>query len=288
MSPKRLSTFDLIKLPQTFEVVLLTLGLILLVSPYIGGADFGIFKVPIFKTAIKQFLQYFGPFLFLLIIALFIPIWKSEKKEKIDQKSLESDSKYRIQSIPDIVKNEARRHGINIDGIPIGDRLTIFDLERICTRTYFPNIPHDSTCSVLENARTFAFTQKYSEPKEDEKLVDVSHIRLQDLRPWDVYFQEFINELGIDDINALDVLDVGIGNGHACEKLYNSFRSFKAVDISEGALEYAQRKYPQMIYYINSAEDLKDIPNSSIDLYLSFRTYQSTLFDRRISLHEAY
>jgi len=89
-------------------------------------------------------------------------------------------------------------------------------------------------------------------------------------------------------MNTLDVLDVGIGNGHACKKLYQSLPSFKAVEISSKALQYAHGTYPQMISYENPAEDLKDIPNSSIDLYLSFRVYQSTLFDRRISLHEAY
>ena len=37
-----------------------------------------------------------------------------------------------------------------------------------------------------------------------------------------------------------------------------------------------------------SAEDLSNIKTSSVDLYLPFRTFQSTLVDRRAAVHEAY
>jgi ubiquinone/menaquinone biosynthesis C-methylase UbiE len=90
------------------------------------------------------------------------------------------------------------------------------------------------------------------------------------------------------DLNAMDLLDVGIGNGYAVKNLFNSIGSFRAVDISREALEYARKLFPQMSSFENDAEDLKDIESNSVDLYLSFRTYQSTLFDRRASLHEAY
>ena len=39
---------------------------------------------------------------------------------------------------------------------------------------------------------------------------------------------------------------------------------------------------------IGSAEDLTSIKSLSIDLYISLRTYQSTLLDIKESLHEAY
>jgi ubiquinone/menaquinone biosynthesis C-methylase UbiE len=43
-----------------------------------------------------------------------------------------------------------------------------------------------------------------------------------------------------------------------------------------------------MTSFVCPAEDLIQIPNKSVDLYISLRTYQSTLFDRRSALHEAY
>jgi ubiquinone/menaquinone biosynthesis C-methylase UbiE len=97
-----------------------------------------------------------------------------------------------------------------------------------------------------------------------------------------------LKDLRVDDLNAIDVLDVGIGNGYADCLILEHLNRFIGVDTSAGALEYAKKKLPQMIGYVNDAEDLDAIANASVDVYLSFRTFQSSLFDRRAALHEAH
>jgi SAM-dependent methyltransferase len=289
MTKDKRSTFELINLPKEFGVIILIFSLILLVSPYFEGLDFGIFKVPTFKVSTKNFLKYFGPAFFIIVILLFVRIWKPAKKEKLQkQKEVESYSKFRLQSISDIVKNEARSNGISIDGVHIGDRLSITDLERICTKTYYPEKLPNGTCKLLEQARAKAFSIKYAEPKEDEKLVNISQIKLDGIKEWTSYFYNLLKELKIEDITYMDVLSVGIGNGHAEYILFEPLRAFKAVDISPEALEYARKKLPNAEYFECSAEDLYSITTSSVDLYLSFRSFQSTLFDRRAAVHEAY
>jgi hypothetical protein len=73
----RRSIIEIIRLPETFGVVLLTGSLVLLLSPYMSGADFGIFKVPIFPSETARILRAVGPAAFLLALFLFLPVWKS-------------------------------------------------------------------------------------------------------------------------------------------------------------------------------------------------------------------
>ncbi|MBA2880900.1 SAM-dependent methyltransferase [Desulfosalsimonas propionicica] len=289
MTQNKRNSFEFFNLPEKFSVAVLTLSFILLIGPYLEGLDFGVFKIPTFAADTKKVLQYLGPPLFIFVILLFVRFWKSpDTSDTKEIKEVESNSKFRLQSISDIVKNEARKNGINIDGIHIGDRLTISDLERICTKTYYPNQPSNGTCTLLENARGMAFTKKYAEPKEDEKLVNISQIKLEGLKQWEAYFWDLLKDLGINDLSHIDILNVGIGNGYADYELFKNVPRFKAVDISPEALNYAANKLSNMQYYVCSAENLFQVPNGSIDLYLSFRTFQSTLFDRRAAVHEAY
>jgi len=289
MSSDRRSTLEVLGVPKEFGSILLILALILLISPYVGGTDWGIFKVPQFSQRTTMVLRWLGPLLFLASILLFVPWRRGRGKPPASAtRAVETHSKYRLQTIEDIVKVEAAGHGVHIDGLQIGDRLHINDLRRMCTKALFPERSPAEVYCVLDAARATAFTRKYAEPKEDEKLVDVSSIKMDKLKPWHVYFTSFLHELGVEDPNQLDVLSVGIGNGHSDEKFLSCLHSFRAVDISDEALQYARKKYPQMTSFVSTAEDLEPIGSGSVDLYLSLRTYQSTLFDRRAGLHEAY
>ena len=289
MLPDKKSTLQVIGIPEEFGVVLLTLALILAISPYLGGTDLGVVKVPTFSSRATQVLYFLGPILFLVTVFLFLPFWKQNRTLSTSStSSIKSDSKYRLQSITDIVRVEAANHGIHIDGIQIGDRFHINDLEQICTKVWYPDRAEDPIKKVLADARAIAFSRKYAEPREDEKLVDVSNIQFEGLKTWDVYFTDLLNDLGVKEFNQIDIFDVGIGNGYAEEPFLRQLHSFKAVDISDEALQYADKKYSQMTRFVCAAEDLHPVPNNSVDLYMSLRTYQSTLLNKRAALHEAY
>lgn len=73
----RRSLIQIIGLPETFGVVLLTLALVLSLSPYLSGEDFGIFKIPRFPVATLSVVKVLGPFALGIILFLFLPIWKA-------------------------------------------------------------------------------------------------------------------------------------------------------------------------------------------------------------------
>jgi ubiquinone/menaquinone biosynthesis C-methylase UbiE len=151
-----------------------------------------------------------------------------------------------------------------------------------------PQLSDESINYLVGFARETAFTSKYAAPREDEKLVNVAELGVQGIKEWHTYLSLFLSGLGITDIKNIDVLDVGIGNACASQVFLGNCASLTGVDISRDALNYAKDKLPNATLKIGSAEDLKDIESFSKDLYVSLRTYQSTLFDIKESLHEAY
>jgi hypothetical protein len=83
----RQSVYKLVGLPEQFGVVLLTLGLVLTISPYLANSDFGVFKVPDFPPDTRGILKVLGPLFLLLMAALFLPVWKSNALEgKADER----------------------------------------------------------------------------------------------------------------------------------------------------------------------------------------------------------
>jgi uncharacterized protein len=201
--------------------------------------------------------------------------------------SLDEGSKYQRYRTADIVLDDLKNSGMNVDILKIQAGFTINDLIRICENLYKENLPCETIREKVFYARSHAFTVKYSEPKEDEKLIIPKDINIQNLQHWTHYLFEILKENSIL-LDDLQVLDVGAGNGHANVDLYKSIRNLRLVDVSAKSLAFAKEKIPCADIIEASAEDLNQIMNDSIDIYFSFRTYQSTLFDIRAALHEAY
>jgi len=72
------SALTAIGLPGEFGAALLILGLVLLLAPYFAGHDFGAFKIPAFKPALKRRLRVLGPAIFVLVVVMHIPIIQTE------------------------------------------------------------------------------------------------------------------------------------------------------------------------------------------------------------------
>ena len=72
---ERISLFVMSGLPESFGYLCLSVSLVLLLSPYLAGADFGIIKIPSFSPRTSKRLKTFAPFVFVLVAALFIPFF---------------------------------------------------------------------------------------------------------------------------------------------------------------------------------------------------------------------
>lgn len=286
------NSYQRLGIPDNVINTALIISVVLLLAPYVGGLDFGIFKVPSFPPEIEKPLRWIAPVIFAIFWILFIPVWKNhavdrEANERELPNAVHSKSKYRLQSTPDIILNELHRQNVNTGGINIVPGVNVHDLKKRI-KILNPQLSDERIDDLVGLARETAFTSKYATPKEDEKLVSITELGVQGIKEWHTYLRLFLSRLGIADIRNIDVLDVGIGNAYASQVFLDNCASLTGVDISHEALSYAKGKLPNAVLKIGSAEDLREIESFSKDLYISLRTYQSTLFDIKESLHEAY
>ena len=98
----KISLFKLSELPDSFGVVILVFSFILLLAPYFSGADFGIFRVPIFTPLAKTWLKIIGPVLFGVCVISFLPIIPTnvQKAETIDSIVTEGVERNDMQACP--------------------------------------------------------------------------------------------------------------------------------------------------------------------------------------------
>ncbi|MGA7895877.1 MAG: hypothetical protein WCA49_21860, partial [Candidatus Sulfotelmatobacter sp.] len=69
------STYDSLGVPQSVAVTLFTVSLIAALVPMFSGADLGIFKIPDLAPEFRRRFKIWGPVLFTLALAAFLPLW---------------------------------------------------------------------------------------------------------------------------------------------------------------------------------------------------------------------
>ncbi|WP_296885201.1 methyltransferase domain-containing protein [uncultured Methanobrevibacter sp.] len=88
-------------------------------------------------------------------------------------------------------------------------------------------------------------------------------------------------------LNELAILNVGCNDATQMEKLIGrNFKELYLVDIGIRSLQLAKKSFPDSKVLYTNADDLSDIADNSIDLYLSFRTYNSSFFNIEGSISE--
>lgn len=191
---------------------------------------------------------------------------------------LPQHSLFSRKPIPDLMRIASRDDGLDLSSVRFTRELTISQLERICSGT--------NSKKILRDARARAYGAKYGKraQTEDERYTLVG------FENWQREFIQVLKQaIAPCEMSGLDVLDVGIGTGTELRELVGQVRSLIVVDIAQAALQTAKSllKLESANAKCCAGEDLKGIRNGSIDLYISLRTFQSTLFDRERALAEA-
>lgn len=196
---------------------------------------------------------------------------------------LEEENIYVREKIPDIMRRILKEQSIDITSVKFVLDLTISELERICHLRY-PERPLEEIRDAVRRARATAFEHKYADRTEQD---DERYKGYKGTKGWKEEVQSLLSDLKISDINTKKVINVGIGNGLEAKGLLDNIEEFIGIDISRKALAQAQGRCPKMKSIVTDAEDLRDVKNDSQDVYISLRTYQSTLFDIKNALLEA-
>lgn len=197
------------------------------------------------------------------------------------QTELSEDSRYIQMRIRELMITDLEHNSIDVSGIWHRNDLTFRTLLKRCCLAHPGKNPTELRQRLFE-ARSKAYDEKYSQRRkeEDERYMDFS--------TWEAELRTLILKLGFRDLRHVRAINVGIGNGTECPSFYYDFEKFIGVDISQKSLELAQHRFPQMQTIWSAAENLEDVSHNSQDLYISLRTYQSTLFSIEDAVLEAY
>jgi nucleoside phosphorylase/SAM-dependent methyltransferase len=186
-------------------------------------------------------------------------------------------SKISREDIMFVIKKEVKEQlSINLEGIDFGRSLSLSDVESLCVSR---GADRKKAYDILTRVREDYFTKKYVQ-------YDYEH-DLRGLVPnWANEIKEILSRFSIQ-LNSSTVVDVGIGNGLEAPYLFTEAREIYGVDISNEMLARARKNFHKLEIYSNSAENMESIGTGSKDVYISLRTYQSTLFDIHSALREA-
>ena len=140
----------------------------------------------------------------------------------------------------------------------------------------------DDASVLVNSALNYAFDKKYFKYYSIEK--DVHEYSDE----WITDFHSILKKLNLyGKLNELAILNVGCNDATQMEKLIGrNFKELYLVDIGIRSLQLAKKSFPDSKALYTNADDLSDIADNSIDLYLSFRTYNSSFFNIEGSILE--
>jgi nucleoside phosphorylase/SAM-dependent methyltransferase len=167
-----------------------------------------------------------------------------------------------------------RRFNVPFDERTVSHGLTVDDLAVLCGTG--PDIAR-----ALDELRESYFTSKYKD------YDDEADVRQLTGPTWAQEVTEIYEYLGIA-LSQADILYVGVGNGRDLPLVCPKFDTLTGVDLSTVMLAHAATVMPAMTTVRDRAETLEKIPDGSVDLYLSLRVYQSSLFDAPAALRQAF
>lgn len=166
--------------------------------------------------------------------------------------------------------------GLTLDPKTLMTELSVYDLAALVR----PGSDLESARSALDGVRERYFTKKYI------NYEDQSDVRNFTGGAWTQDVASACRYLGVQP-EASDVIYVGIGTGRDVPQVLPAFSSLTGVDLSLSMLHRAKELTPQLNIQQGCAETLARIEDDSFDLYLSLRTFQSSLFDTGAALRQA-
>ena len=179
-------------------------------------------------------------------------------------------------SIPGFIEDYLAEHGISTNEIPT----TVSSKESLID--YLSSRGLSDAEDLVKNAVFYAYDQKYYKYYSAERDV---HEYSDD---WINDFGEILKKLDIDDkLNEMSIVNVGSNDASQMEKLISdNYKEMYLVDVGLRSLLLAKKLYPDAKIMHTDADTLEDIPDNSIDLYLSFRTFNSSIFNMKKATSE--
>lgn len=139
----------------------------------------------------------------------------------------------------------------------------------------------DDASKLVSLAMSEAFDEKYAtyNYSDDARSLSVD---------WKNNFLTIYDKMLLSSMESKNILDVGVGSGNEAIALFSDCSNITFVDIAPNGLEKIKKQMPNSNIVVSRAENLTTLINNSYDIYISLRTYNSSFFNVKQAISEAY
>lgn len=195
------------------------------------------------------------------------------------KQNIKSSPYYSAKRISNIVLEKLKEKGIFISKEELQANKQIEKLIQLIVEKYKLNI--DDASKLVNLVMSEAFDEKYStyNYSDDARSLSID---------WKNNFLTIYNKLLISSLENKNILDVGVGSGNEAIALFSDCSNITFVDIAPNGLKKIKKQIPNSNIVVSRAENLVTLTNSSYDMYISLRTYNSSFFNIKQAISEAF
>lgn len=195
------------------------------------------------------------------------------------KQNIKSSPYYSAKRISNIVLEKLKEKGIFISKEELQANKQIEKLIQLIVEKYKLNI--DDASKLVNLVMSEAFDEKYStyNYSDDARSLSID---------WKNNFLTICNKLLISSLENKNILDVGVGSGNEAIALFSDCSNITFVDIAPNGLKKIKKQIPNSNIVVSRAENLVTLTNSSYDMYISLRTYNSSFFNIKQAISEAF
>lgn len=195
------------------------------------------------------------------------------------KQNIKSSPYYSAKRISKIVMEKLQEKGIFISEEELQSNKQIEKLAQLIVEKYKFNI--EDASGLVNLVISEAFDEKYA---TYNYLDDARSLSID----WKNNFLTIYNKLLLSSMENKDILDVGVGSGNEAIALFYGCHNITFVDVAPNGLENIKKQIPNSNIVVSRAENLATLINNSYDIYISLRTYNSSFFNVKQAISEAY
>lgn len=195
------------------------------------------------------------------------------------KQNIKSSPYYSAKRISKIVMEKLQEKGIFISKEELQSNKQIEKLAQLIVEKYKFNI--EDASRLVNLVISEAFDEKYAtyNYSDDARSLSID---------WKNNFLTIYNKLLLSSMENRDILDVGVGSGNEAIALFSRCHSITFVDVAPNGLKKIKKQIPNSNIVVSRAENLATLINNSYDIYISLRTYNSSFFNVKQAISEAY
>lgn len=186
---------------------------------------------------------------------------------------------YYSNRISRFLKEKLDSYGIRLNADEISQQKHVEKLSSYISNKF--SIAKNKSYELITSVLSEAFDYKYSSYSYANDIRSIN-------KNWSKVFQEIYAKMNNKPLNKVNILNIGVGSGIEANDLFLNCDNITFVDIAPNGLKKIKNAIPTANIIKSRAENLSMLEDNSYDVYISLRTFNSSFFDVKNAIKEAY